>query len=58
MRPARLTRAHVRTLRRAATAAAASFAPVLARLVAEVRAELRGIGADSLAAAEDVGCTR
>lgn len=25
---------------------------------AELRAELRGIGADSLAAAEDVGCTR
>ena len=24
----------------------------------ELRAELRGIGADSLAAAEDVGCTR
>ena len=39
MRPARLTRAHVRTLRRAATAAAASFAPVFARLIAEVRAE-------------------
>ena len=46
MRPARLTRAHVRTLRRAATAAAASFAPVLARLVAEVRAELRGAPLD------------
>ena len=38
--PPRLTRAHVRTLRRATRAASADFAPVFTRLIADVRAQL------------------